>query len=94
MIMKIFAVKDKQVEAFLQPFFSPTIGSALRSLMEVVNDPQHTFSKHAPDYVLYDLGEFDDTTGCISVGSLPDPVVNLADLVKNKPDQGLNILVK
>lgn len=84
MILKVFAVKDKQVDAFLQPFFSPTLGSALRSLMEVVNDPQHTFSKHAADYVLYDIGEYDDSNGVLTPTNIPDPVVNLSDLTKTQ----------
>lgn len=87
MIIQIFSVKDKQVDAFLQPFFSPTLGSALRSLMEVVNDANHTFSKHSADYVLYALGSFDDTTGVVSPLAIPDPVVNLTDLSKTQITQ-------
>lgn len=79
MIMKIFAVRDAKVEAFLQPFFSPTMPAAIRSISEVVNDPQHTFSKHAADYSLWSLGEFDDTNGNI----IPDnPVQHIANLVE------------
>lgn len=84
MIMQIFSVKDKVVNAFLQPFFSPTTGSALRSLMEVVNQPDHTFSKNSADYVLYALGSFDDATGTIDPLPIPDPIVNLADLLKTE----------
>lgn len=90
MIMQIFAVKDKQVDAFLQPFFSPTVGSALRSLMEVVNDSNHTFSKHSADYVLYALGSFDDTNGRLDPIAIPDPIVNLSDLVKPEITNGRN----
>lgn len=80
MIMEIYAVKDKQVNAFLQPFFSPTIGSALRSLGSVLNDPNHEFSKHVADYTLYKLGEFDDLTGVISAYSEPDLITALERL--------------
>lgn len=65
MILEIYSVKDKQVNAFLQPFFSPTLGSAMRSLSVVVNDANHDFHKHAHDYTLFKLGEFDDLTGAI-----------------------------
>lgn len=81
MILKIYAVRDNQVEAFLQPFFSPTMGSAIRSLTEVVNDTQHTFSKHATDYSLYALGDFDDTSGIITPFD-PHRIVSLIELVK------------
>lgn len=81
-MMKIYSVRDNQVEAFLQPFFSPTMGSAIRSLTEVVNDPQHTFSKHAADYSLYHLGDFDDATGILTPAE-PHRVVSLMELIKS-----------
>lgn len=80
MIMKIFAVRDAKVEAFLQPFFSPTMPAAMRSISEVVNDPQHTFAKHAADYSLYALGEYDDTSGVI-VGHDPVLVSPLIEMI-------------
>lgn len=63
MIMNMYAVRDSAVEAFLQPFFSPTHGSAIRSLTEAVNDKDHQFFKNAKYYSLYHLGSFDDATG-------------------------------
>jgi hypothetical protein len=82
MIMKIFSVRDTQVEAFLQPFFSPTMGAAIRSLTEAVNDPQHTFAKHAADYSLYTLAEFDDSSGVITPND-PHRICGLMDLIKS-----------
>lgn len=75
MIMEIYAVKDRAVNAFLQPFFSPTLGSATRSLMAVVNDPNHEFAKNASDFTLYRLGAFDDTTGELLPDSSLHPVL-------------------
>lgn len=85
MIMKIFAIRDAKVEAFLQPFFSPTVGAAIRSLMEAVNDPQHQFAKNSYDYSLFELGEFDDASGRIGSDS-PNPVHIVAcnELLKAK----------
>lgn len=71
MIMKIFSVRDAKVEAFMQPFFSPTMGAAIRSLSEAVNDPKHEFSKNSADYSLWLVGDFDDSTGVISA---PDDI--------------------
>lgn len=65
MILQIYSIKDKAVNAFLQPFFSPTIASANRSLSVVVNDRDHDFHKHVDDYTLFKLGDFDDSTGAI-----------------------------
>lgn len=81
MILEIYAVKDKQVDAFLQPFFSPTLGSALRSLTEVVKDPNHSFAKNVGDFTLYRLGTFDDGSGL--VGGFPEPerILPLSQLI-------------
>lgn len=66
MIMEIYSVKDKQVDAFLQPFFSPTLGAAVRSLTAVVADANHEFAKNTSDFTLYRLGSFDDATGSLT----------------------------
>lgn len=71
---KIFAVYDVKVEAYLSPFMAPTLGSALRSFEEAVNDPGHAFSKHPEDFTLFELGEFDDCLGVYSNLNAPRPV--------------------
>jgi hypothetical protein len=65
MILNMYAVRDSAVEAFLQPFFSPTHGAAIRSLTEAVNDPAHAFHKNAKYYALYHLAGFDDASGVV-----------------------------
>lgn len=82
MIMKIFSVYDQQVEAFLQPFFSPTIGSAIRSMTDALNDPQSGFARNSKDYALYQLGEFDDGNGRLTPMD-PQRVAPLTDLLKS-----------
>lgn len=80
MIMEIYSVKDKQVDAFLQPFFSPTVGSALRSISQVFADPEHAFSKSVSDFTLHRLGSFDDATGSITRTD-PELICPLVQLV-------------
>lgn len=65
MILKIFSVFDSATGAYLQPFFAASQGSAIRSFMDACNDTAHEFSKHASDYTLFILGEFDDSDGSI-----------------------------
>lgn len=81
MKMNIYSVRDNQVEAYLQPFFSPTHGAAIRSLTEVTNDANHTFHKHAADYSLYHIGEFDDGNGTVTALE-PHRILSLLDLLK------------
>lgn len=63
MIQKIFGVRDSKALAFLQPFFGVTAGVAIRAFEEAVNDGKSPISKHPEDYVLYELADFDDSTG-------------------------------
>lgn len=70
MIQKMFAVRDAKAQAFLQPFFSSANGSALRALGDAVNDGKSPIALHPEDYILYEIGAFDDQTGEI-VGLTP-----------------------
>lgn len=81
MNMKVFSVRDSAVEAFLQPFFSPTTGAAIRSLSEAVNDSAHQFFKNAKDYSLWHLADFDDATGTLVPVTPPVPIVNCIELI-------------
>lgn len=66
MKMMIFSVFDSKATAYLQPFFSPTIGSAERSFEDAARDSGHQFCKHAADYTLFKIGEFNELSGEIS----------------------------
>lgn len=81
--MKLYcmSVFDKKVEAFLQPFFCRTIGEAVRSFTEAVNDPGKQFGRYAGDYSLYRLGEFDDNSGKFDSGE-PVHVVSAFEVVE------------
>ena len=63
MKQKIFTVYDVQAKAHLQPFFLPTEGMAIRTFTDCVNNPEHQFCKHPEDFVLQEIGEFDEESG-------------------------------
>lgn len=64
----VFSVYDKAVGAFLPPFFVRALGEAVRSFEQACSDSGHQFAKHASDYTMYKLGEFDDVCGIFTVG--------------------------
>jgi len=70
MILKIFAIYDQKAEAYLQPFFLPTTGMAVRSFIEASNDPNCQFSKNPEDFFLYEVGEYDDAHAALTQGKL------------------------
>lgn len=66
MILQMFTVFDRAVQAFGRPFFVTHSGAAIRSFTDEVNNPQSEFHKHPDDYDLYAIGEWDDNTGIFS----------------------------
>lgn len=63
MIKSVFSVYDTKGEIYLNPFLMSTKGEALRGFSDLVNDPSTMFAKHPEDYVLFQLGTFDDSIG-------------------------------
>jgi len=63
MRLQVYTVYDKAVNAYMQPFYCRTKGEAIRSFTEACCDKKSNFFKYATDYVLMELGEYDDQTG-------------------------------
>ena len=83
MIINVYTVWDNKVEAYLQPFFSPTKGSAIRAFSEVVNDRSHVFGKNPADYVLFELGSFDDSKGSFNLHAAPVSIGVAVEFVRS-----------
>lgn len=69
MILKVFSVRDMKAEAFLQPFFSNSIGAAIRAFGDAANKSDSPFFAHPEDYVLYEIGSYDDSDGMLTAQS-------------------------
>ncbi len=63
MKLEVFSVYDSKAEAFIQPWYSQTLGTAIRSFETAVNKEGHDFQKFAGDYTLFHLGCFDQSEG-------------------------------
>lgn len=83
MDMKVFSVYDAKVEAYLQPFFLPSKGAAVRAITDCVNDNQHQFARHPEDYTLFELGSYDDAKGAFTLHPAPQ-VIGVVLEFKNK----------
>lgn len=59
----VYGIFDSKVNAYVDQFFQRTRGEALRSWTTIASDPKHPVSKHPHDYMLFELGEFDNLTG-------------------------------
>lgn len=61
----VCAVRDRALDAFMQPLFVPAIGLALRSFSDEVNRSESPMFAHPEDYDLYEIASYDDATGVI-----------------------------
>lgn len=65
MTYDVFAVRDKAIDAFMQPFFARNAGEAMRMFADACNDEKGVFNRHAADYTLFRIGTWDDTSGLL-----------------------------
>jgi hypothetical protein len=65
MKMVICSIRDSAADAYGRPFFLPSVGVAIRSFTDEVNrsSEDNQIYQHPEDFDLFELGEFDDTTG-------------------------------
>lgn len=84
MILKAFALMDAKVAAFSAPFYAQHPGHAIRMCMEAAMDRNSTIGKYPADFILYEVGSFDDATGELKSAS---PFVNLGPVLGFLPAQ-------
>jgi len=63
----VMSVLDTAARAFAQPFYAPAEQVAIRSVRDMVQDPERSnqLAKHPEDFELYNLGLFDDNSGTL-----------------------------
>jgi len=68
---KVYTIFDSKTAAYLQPFYLRSNGEAIRAFTEAVNDPKSTFYKYPEDFILFEIGTWDDNDCCISMLKAP-----------------------
>lgn len=61
----VFSVYDSKAEFFGTPFFSQTRGMAIRMFCDAAQDKNTMLAKHPNDFILFEVGTFDDSTGVL-----------------------------
>lgn len=89
MKLKIQTVLDVKVGSFSNPYFVRSTEEGRRSFGDIwmSNDPQYAQSnmvRHPADFVLFEIGTFDDETGEIA-SQLPVAIAKGIDFVVNAP---------
>ncbi|WNK12661.1 MAG: nonstructural protein [Microvirus sp.] len=84
MRLKAFALLDTKVSAFHTPFFMAHTGHAIRACGELGADLSTTVGRHPADFILYEIGEFDDSRGSLLPHDLP---INLGPVLAFIPQR-------
>lgn len=82
MKLHIMSVRDRQVGAFMTPFFAQSEGQALRSFADEVNRAatDNILYRHSEDFELFYLGVFDSESGEFELFSIKRLIVSGASV--------------
>lgn len=64
-----FSVLDKKAEYFSTPFFTRSLGEAIRGFGDEARNPESQLFKHPNDFELFHVGYFSQETGVM--GTIP-----------------------
>lgn len=77
-VSKLYCTYDRAAESYSPPFAAPHVGVASRGFIDAINNSsrESDISNHPEDFDLFEIGEFDSSTGLISgYSSLDKPVL-------------------
>lgn len=83
MKLVVMSIFDRAAEVYGRPFFAQSVGVAVRSFQDEVTRTErgNTLAEHPSDFALWQLGEFEDSTGEFSLFDVPSLVIT-GDKVK------------
>lgn len=83
MILKCYSVFDKAINSFGRPWYVLARGEAVRTFMDAVGDKESPFNKHPEDYMLFQVGEFDDQKGVFTQEE-PEKVLTALEVLQER----------
>lgn len=76
----MYAIKDQKSMVFDPPILCHNRGDAVRMFSTVFDNQKSMMARFPNDYMIFELGEYDDNTGVITVHEIPQEVCKLEDL--------------
>lgn len=80
-MLKMYSIKDEKTGAFNNPFFAAHTEHVVRSIRRTLEEkrPGDSFAEFPQDFSLWEMGEFNNETGVLSVN-----IQHIANLVAMK----------
>lgn len=85
MKLKVFAIYDSAVQAYLQPFYMQSIGAAIRAVLDTASDTNSQWNRHKADFTLFELAEYDDSLGTFTNLHTPNNLGTILSLMPSVP---------
>lgn len=63
MITKIYSIFDDKAKIYNKPFHQLNAAVMHRTCMDLLQDEQTEIFKHPEDFIVYELGDYDDVKG-------------------------------
>lgn len=91
MISKMYSVYDVKSKLYQVPFHSHNDGHAIRCFTDMVRHEKSHLSRYPEDFILFNVGSFDDESGVISPLSRPIQIIVASEcVVKTQLKEGLD----
>lgn len=74
MEMILVSILDLKAESYRFPQFYPSLGQAIRAFQTSANDPEIEIGRYPEDFVLCEMGTFDDKTGKMILNEHPKQI--------------------
>lgn len=87
MLNNMYAIYDSKAEYYTQPFLFRNDQEAIRQFTSEAQNPESKLNKHAEDYTLFLLGEYDQDTAQFSIRETPKAILRFHELMPKTPDQ-------
>lgn len=73
--LQVCSVRDRAALVYGRPFFTPSVGSAIRSFSDHLNGSEDSeMIRHPEDFDLFHLAEFDDESGFFTCLTMPKQI--------------------
>ena len=79
---KIYSIFDNKMGTFQLPFYAHNSGHAIRTVTKALRSANSHLADFPEDYVVYEIGEFNDESGGIIAHNQPIHVTNVLDLAQ------------
>lgn len=80
---KVFSVRDVKADSYGALICCPTRGIALRVFAEACANPQSPMSQYPADFSLYEVGDWDASSGTLVGHKVPEYVASAAEVIQS-----------